>query len=316
MLEGPGSDEFTAPAGALTLLLVSGWRDREALLELLETSRYSGLCELIEERDEHPTRTLGPGDREARMTSPAQLDRLRFVAATLERWLRTGESPGHRPPEAEAIAAMACCWSAAVTHALAMGPQTIAELARAVPSLYGEDIAQEHVEALERTSQARSLPGGGEARYALTEWGMEAIAPLIAAAHYETAFPQVDVMPPEILDAEATFQLAAPLIRLPADLYGTCRLSVRLPDDDSVLAGATVEVRQGRIVASSILLEREPETWVTGLPRDWCEAVVDPAAAQLEFGGDADLAGALLEALHQRLFGEPKPGRSVKTETR
>ncbi len=49
--KGLKADEFTAPAGALTLLFVSGWSDREVLLEVLESSRYDGLHTLIAERD-------------------------------------------------------------------------------------------------------------------------------------------------------------------------------------------------------------------------------------------------------------------------
>ena len=159
--QNKAADEFTAPAGALTLLFVSGWSDREVLLEVLESSRYDGLHTLIAERD--------------------------------------GRSvPGAEPAEAE--------------------------------------------------------------------------------------------------------QLAAPLLELPADLHGPCHLSVQLAGEEPLRAGATVEVRRGRVVSSSILLEQDPDTWATGSPVEWCDAVVDPTAVRLETGGDTELVGALLKALNERLF--------------
>lgn len=288
MIETPDQDSFTAPAGALTLLSISGWSDREALLEVLESSRHNGLHELIELRD---------GD--------SQAEQLPFVTRTLERWLRACPAgplePG--PAAAEAIAAMACCWSAAVTHALADAPRTLSELDPEVPAIYSVEITREHVEALVRTGQAETTAVDGRLRYALTEWGREAAAPLIAAAHHEIHFPQDDVMAPEILDVEATFQLIVPLLRLSSDLHGECHLSVQLSGEKPLRAGATVQASGGRIVSSSILLEENPETWVTGSPMDWCETVVDPSVARLKSGGDTELADALVQGLHERLFG-------------
>lgn len=77
---------------------------------------------------------------------------------------------------------------------------------------------------------------------------------------------------------------------------------MRLPDDKHLLAGATVEVREGRIASTSILLAQKPKTWATGSPVEWCDAVVDLASGLLDIGGDTDLAKVLLDALHRRLL--------------
>jgi len=69
------------------------------------------------------------------------------------------------------------------------------------------------------------------------------------------------------------------------------------------MAGATVEVAQGAVASISPLLDEDPETWVTGSPLGWCETVIDPSAEKLHAGGDTELTGALLTALHERLFG-------------
>ena len=295
MLSGGVVDrEFTAPAGVLTLLRAGGWAQPD-LLDLLYESRHDGLDCLIDT-------WTGPS---------ADSERLDFVRTTLQGWLRacpTGPLELDRKG-IEATAALACCWSSAVTHALSKGPCTLASVAEEANSLVGEEVVREHLDALLSTGQAEIRPSdGGVEGYALTEWGAAGIAPLVAAVRHELRFPQEEILPPEVLDIEATFQLCGPRLRLPADLRGTCRLSVAVPGDEPVLAGATVEVVGGKVISSSILLDREPETWATGDPQDWCEAAVDPAgAAMLETGGDTKLAMALVRAVNEWLFG---PARS------
>jgi len=78
---------------------------------------------------------------------------------------------------------------------------------------------------------------------------------------------------------------------------------VQVSADQPLTAGATAQVDGGAVVSSTPLLEEEPETWVTGDPLGWCETVIDPTADKLDAGGDTELAQALLEALHGRLFG-------------
>ena len=287
-------DKFTSPAGVLTLLLTSGWSHRRMLLKRLEASRYDGLDSLL--------RTRGPEEE----PSPE----LRFVSRTLKRWLDNHPGgpldPGQ--PTTDAIVAMVCGWSCALSHALAREPRTIEELEREVNSLGGEKMVREHLKALVDTGQAEILEGEGdeEPRFVLSLWGREALAPLVAAARHEAYFPAEDVMSPEILDAEAAFQVMAPLLRLPRHLRGTCRLGVRVTHDgDDVVAGATAEVADGRVRSTSILLEQNPSTWATGAVLEWCEAVIDPSGDHRpDVGGDTELAAALLAALHERLFGE------------
>lgn len=334
--------DFTARAGALTLLFVSGSMDREDLLELLHDAQLGGLLvpsggvlpsddeiaaenerweELAaggseeEEEEEEPDDPPEGGGRAIRPTSgligphtqlrtSSKGEEFLFVAFAIERWLRNcPEGPlelGLRG--ARALAPLVCCWSAAVTHALAPEPLTLAELDRAV-SVLDADVVTEHVEAMERSGQVRALPDGGETRYALTDWGREAIAPIVAAIRYECRYPEDDVLPPDVFDAEAAFQMALPLLRLPPHLRGSCRLGVRVPDEEPLMAGATVQVERGCVLSSSPLLDEAPETWVTGSPLDWCETVIDPSTEQLEAGGDTELTGALLEGLYEALFG-------------
>jgi DNA-binding transcriptional ArsR family regulator len=329
---GATESEFRARAGALTLLFVAGSMDRENLLELLEDALEGGLLtptggvlpseeeiladdddELDDDYDDY-TEPTGPALRQipgmvgphTTLRTSSKGDEFLFVAAALERWLH-GCPDG--PLElglrgALALAPLVCGWSATVTHALAPEPLTLAELDRAV-SLLDADTVAEHVEALERSGQVRALPGGGETRYALTDWGREGIAPIIAAVRYERRYPEHDVLPPDVFDVEAAFQMALPLLHLPPSLRGCCRLGVQIPGDEPLMAGATVEVERGCVLSSSALLEEAPETWATGSPLDWCETVIDPSTERVMSGGDTELTGALLIALHQQLFGAP-----------
>lgn len=255
------------------------------------------------EEDEHDYDTMY-------RATPKAGDMLAVVFA-LRRWLEARPGGAHPDPSSDprsgaAIVSLVCGWSATVTHALAAEPLTVEELERAV-RIVDDEAVEENLEAMERTGQVEALPGEGS-RYTLTEWGRAGIAPLIAATRYERLHLAAFALPPDVLDVEAAFQMALPLLRLPAGLRGHCRLGAWIPGGEPLMAGATAEVDRGRVVSSTPLLDESPETWVTGLPLDWCEAVIDPsAAAKLKSGGDAELIGALLQALHERLFGEAGP---------
>ena len=332
---GEATDEtFKARAGALTMLFVAGSESREQLLEVLDAARFGGLlrpdsgivpseeeiaADEEERREEADLRAaldsveLGNDvsglrlnqvdDVEPKLVVTDKGEEFLFVARAMERWL--GNRPRGPlqlgPYAAGPLAALVCCWSATVTHALAPEPQTIDELDRAIAVLDRDTIA-EHVEALVRSGQAREAPGPGSARYTLTDWGREAITPIVAAVRYERRYPERDVLPPDVFDVEAAFQMALPLVSLPEDLSGACRLGVRIPEAAPLLAGASVQVERGCVISSTALLDEAPENFLTGLPLDWCEAVTEPKRPKLTWGGDRRITAGLIAALHERLF--------------
>lgn len=313
--------EFRARAGTLTLLFMTSEESREDLLDLLERALQGGLLGEVEEEEleEHleargyerpaegplarvdPDNFIGP---HASMKTTSKGELFLAVGLVLERWLRNcPDGPLRIGPEgADPLAALVCCWSATIVHALADEPLTLAELDRAV-SLLDYETTEEHLDALLRNGLAEAEDGSGETRYAPTRWLREGIAPLAAAARAEVLFPEEDMEPPDILDIEASFQLTLPLLQLPLDLHGTCRLGVQIPGGPPLIAGATAQIDGGCVVTSSPLLEQEPETWATGTPRDWLDTLIDPAAGRVEAGGDVQLARVLLESLHEKLFG-------------
>ena len=324
---------FLARTAALTLLYVATSMDREGLLAMLEASlegvpaplpdeeededyaEEAEEADLADEEDLELAEALDPG-----LHAPMQLtgkgEEMLFVSETIERWLR-------RCPQgplelglagARALAPMVLSWSATLTHALASGPLTLAELERALAAVLDPEALEQQLESMVNSGQAEALYGSGRApTYALTDWGREAISPIVAAVRYEQRHPENDVLAPDVFDVEAAFEMALPLLRLPGELRGTCRAGVRLPgaEGEDLVAGSTVEVENGRITATSPLLDRLPETWATGTPLEWSETVIDPAAASLDTGGDVELAQGLIEALHERLFGDSGPTRTM-----
>jgi DNA-binding HxlR family transcriptional regulator len=328
-IEATGSG-FRARAGTLTLLFISTSASREELLELLELALRGGVVgalvdfvpdevelddydELEEEEEEEedlpePDLHRGhPVDLHTPMKASAKGVEMLFVGFTLERWLRNcPNGPLKIGPDATgAIATLVCCWSATVTHALAGGPLTLSELEREVPMLSPETL-DEHLQAMVKTGMVEARPdSGGETRYAATGWLREGIAPLTAAARMERRHLEKDTAPPDILDVEAAFQLALPLVKLPPDLAGPCRLGVQIPGDKALLAGATVEVEAGRVISSSPLLDEDAETFATGSPIDWLDTLVEPSAGRIKLGGDTRLSGTLLDGLYEVLFGIP-----------
>lgn len=315
-------DGFRARAGTLTLLFIAGSASYETLLEMLESARSGGLLrprgddwpredELEDFEDEFDDDASGGDldpdwldDPHTLMRTSSKGEQMLFVAFTLERWLRNcPEGPLAIGAEATRVfAPLVFGWSATVTHALAREPLTMAELDRAVGILSYEAL-EEHVEAMEAAGLIEAVTEGGETRYRVTDWMREGTAPIAAAARVERHYPEADIAPPDVLDVEAAFQLTLPLLRLPGELSGACRLGVQIPGGPPLMAGATVQVEGGSVVFSSALLEDEAETFATGSPVDWLDTLVDPSAGRVKAGGDTRLADALLEGLHEAVFG-------------
>lgn len=329
---GATGSEFRARTAALTLLWVATSVDREALLGTLESS-LEGMpgptvpseddVEYEEELDEYEReREAALAEHEPGVREPMQLtgkgEEMLFVTGALERWLqRCPQGPLELGlAGARAVMPMVLSWSATLTHALAQGPLTSAELEHALSSVLEPEPVERQLEAMVGSGQAEALYGSGRAPvYALTDWGREAVSPIVAAVRFEQRYPEADVLDPDVFDVEAAFQMALPLIEVPPAVRGTVRAGVLVPGEEELIAGATVQLEGGRIAASSPLLDRVPETWATGTPLEWCETVTDPAAAKLDLGGDVPLAQGLIEALHERLWpfgGDPAGPRRLR----
>lgn len=258
---------------------------------------------ILREMVEHPLE-ISPG-REYRVTAGGR--EALFVGFVVERWLQ-GAPGGPLPFESQeaerAVSALAEGWSATVMHALARGPLTFAELHRQVDGLSRRTLMRhlttmrDHAQVDERTD------GDGSATYAMTDWLRAGIAPLIASARLERRDPKEGMAPIDALDVEAGFRCSLSMVGLPRELSGTCRLGINLEDDESGrLTGVTARIEQGRIVSCRAGLDGEADAWAAGSAGDWLDTVVEPDVKRVRTGGDRWLTRAVLDALHEDLFG-------------
>jgi DNA-binding HxlR family transcriptional regulator len=259
---------------------------------------------ILRELLDRPLR-MGPG-REFRIT-PGGREML-FVAFVTERWLQSAPSgPLHFDGEGAeaAVAALVDGWSSTVMHALAREPMTLPELDRAVDDLNRRTLKR-RLTAMQHAGQVEARPSDGEgAIYSVTDWLRAGIAPLTAAARLERRDPHDDMVPIAALDVEAAFLLTLPLLELPAELSGSCRLGVEIDDGEPCLAGATARVEAGRVTSCAVRLEEEADAWAIASAGDWLDTVIEPDAKRVKTGGDRLLASALLDRLHGTLFGIP-----------
>ena len=244
-------------------------------------------------------------EHEYRVTSGGK--EVLFIGFIAEGWLQSSpQGPLHldSPGGAEAILALAEGWTATVVHVLARGPHTFDELHAAVGDLSPAEVRR-HLDALRHTGQVDALvdESGGEI-YAATEWMHAGIAALIASARLERSEARDDTAPIDALDVEAGLLCSLARAELPGQLSGTCSLGIRLEEDEcSPLTGVTVRVDQGHIVAATAGLDPKADAWAAGTASDWMDRVIDPETNRVKCGGDRWLARALLDALHETLFG-------------
>lgn len=231
---------------------------------------------------------------------------LLYVGQVLEAWLRKAPTGPLRLGEEEsgiALAALISGWGSTVVHAISGAALTMEEIESATGAVRPEVLAA-RVEAMEDVGLLEPLEGAaGETRYAATRWLRQGIAPLAAAARYERRQDDEDAAPPDVLDVGAAFLLTLPLLELPAELSGTCRLGVQLPGDAEALTGATAHVENGHVVLVDLRLDPAAPAWATGSPVGWLDTLVDPAEREVVFGEDAVLPEAIVAALGEELFG-------------
>lgn len=311
--------EFKARAGTLTLLFITSDLDHEDLLEVLRRARLGGMLrpldreewaeqqhEVAVEIERRAEEEFEADDSflEMKMTTTPAGEEFLFAVFALNRWLNNcpwGPIQLGSLESSEAVSTLVYCWSATVTHHLAVAPLGLEALSERVEVLE-PDVLEEHLEAMVRTGLAETITGeDGTTRYALTDWQREGLAPIAAAARMECRRPEDHILPPDRLDAETAFRLSLSLVTLPPELSGSCRLSVGL--DGGETAGVTATVADGRAAACESRLEERAEAWASGSAIEWLDTAVEPATARLEAGGDAALAQALVGGLHNALFG-------------
>lgn len=259
-------------------------------------------------READPARDLpgveGEDGGEPRFTAAPEAKRAIHLGGISELWLMEspeGELRWGDPRALEATLVLVDGWASTVIHRLAVEPLTLAGLDRAIPDLDREEI-EPCLRAMQRSGQLESRPGAeGEQVYALTEWGREAVASLIAAARLERVSGEGE--PIEDIDVQAVFALALSLARLRVERSGTCALTVDLgAEGEPRPCGGTARFEDGRLAAWSSEVAEAPDARAWGGVDGWFRAVVEARLDGLGADGDTCLATSILEALHERLF--------------
>ena len=240
-----------------------------------------------------------PGALEYELSSPGR--ELLDVALMLERWLDRAPSGPLQLGDAgakTAVKALVEAWSSAMLLALASGPLSLTELDQAVGSLSYPAI-ERRLTALRVAGLVESHAGDGRGTpYVLTRWAREATGPIAVATRWNLRHLPLGDRRIEPADAETLFILPAPLLSLPASAFGSCRLAIEPPRGHRPsLSGAVLTFKQGRVCASTSRLEEEAVAWAHASASGWLDALAGPDATEIEMGGDAPLALAVLEAL-------------------
>jgi DNA-binding HxlR family transcriptional regulator len=254
--------------------------------------------------DKH-RRNRFPGVLEYELT-PAGRDLL-FVVDVLDNWLdRAPEgslSLGNNAARA-AIKALVDGWSTSMLRALAATPLSLTELDGVINSLSYPSL-ERRLAAMRLAGQVEACTGPGRGTPSkVTQWLRQGVAPLAAAGRWERRHLPNSTAAIRSLDIEAAFLLAMPLLQLPEELSGVCRLATEIPTSNGRrLAGVTAEVKEGRIASCATQLQASTDAWALGSPVAWLDAVIDHDRDRLELGGDGQLLRATLDGLHRALFG-------------
>jgi DNA-binding HxlR family transcriptional regulator len=238
-----------------------------------------------------------------------------FVAEVLEDWLRRapeGPIPPNSKAARSAVKSLAEGWSSALVPTLASQPYSLSELDDLLPELESPALARQLTKMRSSRQVARPRGEGRTTPYTVTEWLRRAIAPLSAAGRCERRHLKGVTAPITRVEVEAAFLLTLPLVVLPVTANGRCVLAAHTGAEappegrnrGDKLAGVTIEIERGRVVACAANVTDCPASWGLGAPEAWLDAVIDGDREALRFGGSQPrLPLALAKGLHRELFG-------------
>lgn len=239
-----------------------------------------------------------PGSVEFRITRAGTL--LLAVTNALQTWLDLAPSG---PIELGTLAAKSATkalvdgWSAGIARAVAARPFTLTELHRLLPHLSYPSLERRltAMRAIGQVEAQRNEAGRGTPHQA-TEWLRQAVGPLTAATGWERNWIPAESRPPGRVDVEAAFLLAVPLVQLPPEVAGVCRLAVELRNkDDTDYAGVKLTIENGKVVSWATQLAGEVDASAVGSPRDWLRWGNGSRQDWIELGGDPALGRAVLD---------------------
>jgi DNA-binding HxlR family transcriptional regulator len=227
------------------------------------------------------------------------------VATVLQNWLTVApDGPlvlGDHAAKS-VIKALVEGWSTTLIRALAARPLALTELDALISGLSYPSLERRLV-SMRMAGQVSPCRGKGRGTpYAVSDWLRLSAAPLAAAVRWERQHLPEQTPPVARLDVEAGFLLAVPLLRLPVEQSGICRLAVGSANgEEHRLAGVLVGVEEGRIAYCRARLDGKADAWASGSTMAWLRATLERDVDQLEVGGDCRLAQELVTGLSRTL---------------
>ena len=209
-----------------------------------------------------------------------------------------------------AVKALAGGWSSGIVRALAARPLALTELNRVIPQLSYPSL-ERRLTAMRQIGLVQIAPDadGRVSRCEVTGWLRHAVGPLSAAVGWEARYIPERVPAPGRIDAESALLLAVPLLDLPLDLQGVCRLAVEFRRGGKTdFAGITVEVSKGRVCSFAPRIDGKPDAWATGSVIGWFRWLQEIDGSRIEVGGESALASAVTEGLRDALRPLPSGG--------
>lgn len=323
MIDGSGKDEGLGRAGTQTLSLLAIPFTLTLLLDLAEQPRT--LADLRRKAGAPPQTTMRGhlralaaigvvekhreggfgGSVDYRLTAGGR--ELLVVARELVTWVSSSrEEPMAFGSDAarSAIKALIEAWATGMLRALAARPLSLTELDRVIGELSYPALARRLTTMRTLGLVVAAEAEGRSTPYTASDWLRRGFAPLAAAIRWERR--RLAEKAPDLTnrDVEALFLLPLPLLRLPAEVSGTCRFAVQVGGDRRAgAAGAVALIRRGCVAAMGTRLEDRTDAWALGRVGPWLSALIDGELDGIEFGGRASLAAEVVEGLHRELFG-------------
>lgn len=251
-----------------------------------------------------------PGSISYTITKPGK--KLLAVADVLQRWL---DSAPEGPVELGGIAsksfikALVDGWDVGLVRALAARPLSLTELDRLIPPV-SYPALERRMTAMRQVGLLEPCPesNGRVTRCQVTRWLRHGAAPLSAAMGWEHRWIARKAPAPGPLDVEATFLLVVPLLALPPEASGTCRMAVEFRrGSDHEFAGVMVNVAAGSIRSCVTRLEGQPDAWASGSALDWFRWLSEGEDGGMETGGEVGLARALERGFRSALLPAASP---------
>lgn len=248
------------------------------------------------------------GSREYDLAKPGR--ELRFVMVALERWLngtRWERLDLDSDAGGDAIKAVLAGWSSQIMRGVAARPCSLAEL-NELAGLSSASL-ERRVETMRQAGLLEIDSSGKAPAYVRTAWLCSAMGPIVAASRWERHnLPEASARIRRE-DAETALLLTLPLMQLPPNVSGSCRLVVEIPGEELEDAATVTAVAKDCRVASYEPVGRDSAASASGPPSAWFRAAIEAQPGHLEVTGDPKLARGLLDALYLALYGIRAPSR-------